>query len=80
MLRALARMGLVYEPDFTAEMMASLGAADQPELFALVGFGPRSDVAAHSLASYGWPVLCAALVVSSEIAEATHAMLVGADA
>lgn len=77
MLRALARMGFVYEPDFTAEMMDSLGTADQPELFALVGFGPDRDLAVESLASYGWPVLCAALNVSDDVATATHAMLTG---
>lgn len=77
MLRALARMGLVYEPDFTAEMMDSLGTADQPELFALVGFGPDRDVSVDSLATFGWPALCAALGVSDDVAEATHAMLTG---
>lgn len=77
MLRALARMGLVYEPEFSAEMMTSLGVADQPELFQLVGFGPNPDVAVESLATYGWPVLCEALDVSAEVAEATHAMLTG---
>jgi hypothetical protein len=77
-LRALAAQGLVYEPDFTRETMDSLGVDDQPELFALVGFGPRTDVAARSLATFGWPTLCSALAVSPEIAEATHAMLVGA--
>lgn len=70
-------MGFVYEPDFTMEMMDSLGADDQPELFAIVGFGPHRDLAVESLASYGWPVLCAALNVSDEVAERTHAMLTG---
>lgn len=78
MLRALARMGFVYEPDFTAEMMESLGADDQPGLFAIVGFGPDRDVSVESLASYGWPALCKALNVSDDVAEATHAMLTGA--
>lgn len=77
MLRALARMGLVYEPDFSEEMMDALHVGDQPELFALVGFGPPDRHAAGALASYGWPLLCTVLGVSDEIREETHAMLVG---
>jgi hypothetical protein len=76
-LRALARLGLVYEPDFTEEMMDALHVGDQPELFALVGFGPPDRDAAHALADYGWPLLCEALGVSDEIRDTTHAMLVG---
>jgi hypothetical protein len=77
-LRALAAQGLVYEPDFTREMMDALGTPDQEALFGRVGFGPNREVAVESLASFGWPVRCIALAVPDEVREATHAMLTGA--
>lgn len=75
MLRALARMGLVYEPEFTDEMIDELGCRDSIELHDLVGLGPSHGEAVRVLAGGGIMTLCEALGMDDDNARAVqHAL------
>lgn len=66
MLRALGRLGLVYEPDFTSEMITELACKDSVELHELIGLGPSHERAEKHLMDGGMLLLLDVFDVTDE--------------
>lgn len=78
MLRALERLGLVYEPDFSSEMITELACKDSVELHEMVGLGPSHERAeAHMQDGGGMLLLLDVFNVTDETRSAIEAAMKG---